>query len=324
MSRNVNINIGVNSSKAVSSINTLKKAFQELNKSINKTADNKGKIKLDIDLSNVDIKSLKEVGNALKSINKYSNNFKDLNDALSSTGKTFQIVNNHTTNFNRTLKGVAKSNREVVTSMADVTIGLNFLQNSMKSFTAYYRELTNNTFGVGIAGQMDMKSIRELNNSFIQLSVTVPQSASELAKAVDDLIRTGRGYEESRQIIQEVAKLSTASGDSLKDTAQVVTKVMVSLGINANRTAETLNTMHSTAIQTATDMKYLAEAYKNVAGTNAVLVNSTGLAGEQLDEYKQKVLDFTMATIGSMGNLGLSASYITIARGHSNMTEELL
>lgn len=308
MSRNVNINIGVNSSKAVSNINTLKKAFEELNKSIGKTADGKGKLKLDIDLSGVDIKSLRDVGNALKSINKYSNDFKDLNEALASTGKTFQIVNNHTTNYNRNMKGMTRSNKEFVTSMADVTIGMNFLQNTMRSLTTQYRELTNNTFGVGIAGQMDMKSIRELNDSFIQLSVTVPQSASELAKAVDDLIRTGRGYEESRQIIQEVAKLSTASGDSLKDTAQVVTKVMVSLGVNANRTAETLNTMHSTAIQTATDMKYLAEAYKNVAGTNAVFVTTTGLAGEQLDDYKQKILDFTMASIGSMGNLGLSAS----------------
>lgn len=324
MSRNININIGINSSKAVSNINTLKKAFQELNKSIGKTADGKGKIKLDIDLSGVDIKSLRDVGNALKSINKYSNDFKDLNEALASTGKTFQIVNNHTTNYNRNMKSMTRSNKEFVTSMADVTIGMNFLQSTMRSLTAQYRELTNNTFGVGIAGQMDMKSIRELNDSFTQLATTVPQSASELAKAVDDLIRTGRGYEESRQIIQEVAKLSTASGDSLKDTAQVVTKVMVSLGVNANRTAETLNTMHSTAIQTATDMKYLAEAYKNVAGTNAVFVTTTGLAGEQLDNYKQKILDFTMASIGSMGNLGLSASYITIARGHSNMAEELL
>ena len=156
---------------------------------------------------------------------------------------------------------------------------------------------------------MDISGIEKLNRSFSQLASTVPKSASELAQAVDDLIRTGRSYEESRKIIEEVARLSVASGDSLKDTAGVVTKVMVSLGVNAENTVNTLNTMHSVAIQTASDMNFLSESYKSIAGTIGTYVQSTGLAGEELDNYKQKVLDFAMASTGAMANLGLSASY---------------
>ncbi|MGL4426054.1 MAG: hypothetical protein ACRCZ0_12155, partial [Cetobacterium sp.] len=99
----------------------------------------------------------------------------------------------------------------------------------------------------------------------------------------------------------------------------VVTKVMVSLGISGDRVTDTLTTMHSTAIQTASDMGYLAEAFKNVAGSVAVMAKQSGRVGKDLDDYKQTLLDISMASIGSMANLGLSASYQIIARSYSNI-----
>lgn len=318
MSRQVNINVNVDSAKAVSSINTLKKAFQELNKSIEKNGKD-GALKIKVDLEGVDTKLFEQLA---RNFTKITKNVDTLNKALSdisTNGKALNVninnisnttnnanknINNYTKNIQRAGKQQEFFNGNIISGIASIEL----LRRGISYLGRDYLELTNKTFGVGIAGQMDIGEINALNESFTKLATNVPKSASELAQAVDDLIRTGRSYDESRKIIEEVARLSVASGDNLKDTAQVVTKVMVSLGVNADRTVDTLNTMHSTAIQTASDMGYLAEAYKNIAGTTAVLTQATGLAGKELDDYKQKVLDLSMAGIGSMANLGLSAS----------------
>lgn len=318
MPRQVNINVNVDSAKAVSSINTLKKAFQELNKSIEKNGKD-GALKIKVDLEGVDTKLFEQLA---RNFTKITKNVDTLNKALSdisANGKALNVninnisnttnnanknINNYTKNIQRAGKQQEVFNGNIISGIASIEL----LRRGISYLGRDYLELTNKTFGVGIAGQMDIGEINALNESFTKLATNVPKSASELAQAVDDLIRTGRSYDESRKIIEEVARLSVASGDNLKDTAQVVTKVMVSLGVNADRTVDTLNTMHSTAIQTASDMGYLAEAYKNIAGTTAVLTQATGLAGKELDDYKQKVLDLSMAGIGSMANLGLSAS----------------
>lgn len=318
MPRQVNINVNVDSAKAVSSINTLKKAFQELNKSIEKNGKD-GALKIKVDLEGVDTKLFEQLA---RNFTKITKNVDTLNKALSdisTNGKALNVninnisnttnnanknINNYTKNIQRAGKQQEFFNGNIISGIASIEL----LRRGISYLGRDYLELANKTFGVGIAGQMDIGEINALNESFTKLAINVPKSASELAQAVDDLIRTGRSYDESRKIIEEVARLSVASGDNLKDTAQVVTKVMVSLGVNADRTVDTLNTMHSTAIQTASDMGYLAEAYKNIAGTTAVLTQATGLAGKELDDYKQKVLDLSMAGIGSMANLGVSAS----------------
>ncbi|MGL6024944.1 MAG: phage tail tape measure protein, partial [Cetobacterium sp.] len=202
-----------------------------------------------------------------------------------------------------TRAGNANSKATMQNAMA-----LSMMVSWIRSYSQSYAELSSATFAVGIAGQMSISQIDGLNRTFLNMSAIVPSSAKELALATDALIRTGRSFEESRIIIAETAMLASASGSNLKDTAEVVTKVMVALDISAERTSGTLNTMHSTAIQTASDMKYLAEAFKNVAGSASVLVKSSGLGGKELDDYKQRILDVSMASIGSMANLGVSAS----------------
>lgn len=319
MPRQVNINVNVDSSKAVSNINTLKKAFQELNKSIEKNGKD-GTLKIKVDLEGVDAKlfdqlaknfskitkgtdilnkALKEIGANGKSLSV------NLNNIHTATNKTNQTINNYTKNIQK-----ANKQQEVFNGNIIGTIALyETLRRTISYFGKDYAELTNRTFGVGIAGQMGIGEIEALNASFTNLAKNVPKSASELALAVDDLIRTGRSYEESRKIIEEVARLSVASGDDLKSTAQVVTKVMVSLGVNADRTKDTLNSMHSTAIQTASDMGYLAEAYKSIASALGIFSTASGLHGKELDDYKQKLLDLGLSGIGTLSNLGLSASY---------------
>lgn len=318
MPREVKINVNVDSNKAVSNINTLKKAFQELNKELEKNGKD-GALKLKIDLEGVDVKAFKELSSSLSKISKSVDLLNTSMEGLSRNGNVLKVTtsnisnvtnnaNNIVKNYNKSVNNASRAHQDMTASMIGNLAIINQLRQSFSYLAKDYADLNDKTFSVGIAGEMDISGIEKLNRSFSQLASTVPKSASELAQAVDDLIRTGRSYEESRKIIEEVARLSVASGDSLKDTAGVVTKVMVSLGVNAENTVNTLNTMHSVAIQTASDMNFLSESYKSIAGTIGTYVQSTGLAGEELDNYKQKVLDFAMASTGAMANLGLSAS----------------
>lgn len=319
MPREVKINVNVDSGKAVSNIDTLKKAFQELNKELEKNGKD-GALKLKIDLEGVDVKAFKELSSSLSKISKSVDLLNTSMEGLSRNGNVLKVTtsnisnvtnnaNNIVKNYTKSVNNASRAHQDMTASMIGNLAIINQLRQSFSYLAKDYADLNDKTFSVGIAGEMDISGIEKLNRSFSQLASTVPKSASELAQAVDDLIRTGRSYEESRKIIEEVARLSVASGDSLKDTAGVVTKVMVSLGVNAENTVNTLNTMHSVAIQTASDMNFLSESYKSIAGTIGTYVQSTGLAGEELDNYKQKVLDFAMASTGAMANLGLSASY---------------
>lgn len=304
MPRQVNINVNVDSAKAVKGVQSLKKAFEDLGTVVNKELPKDG-IKIKIDTDSFDIKTLRSLNTAIRTLSKNMNSFQDVMSNYSKTGNVFNVTNNKITNNIIKQKQAVK---ELNTDLIGVTLTFEIFRRNLASALKTYSELNSATFGIGIAGQMNLSEIDKLNESFLTLATTVPATATEMAKAVDDLIRTGRSYEDSRKIIEQVAVLSTASGDSLKDTAQVVTKVMVALGISGDRVKETLTSMHSTAIQTASDMGYLAEGFKNVAGTVSVMATKSGLAGEELDDYKQSLLDVTMASIGAFSNLGLSAS----------------
>lgn len=311
MSRTTNINVNVQSGQSIATISKLKQAFIDLKKAKDSIGKN-GKMIIDIDVKGLDAKALTSISKSINKISKSVETLKTTTSTLASSGVAFNTINNNinnnivkTTKSVDTMSSSLKQNKDRVLESA---IAFEMMRRTLTAFMDGYNKLTSATFNVGIASQMSLNQIESLNKAFLTLSTTVPSSAYEMAQAVDGLIRTGRSFDESRKIIEQVAILATASGDSLKDTSAVVTKVMVSLGINADRVVDTLTTMHSTAIQTASDMGYLAEAFKNVAGVASVLTKQSGLSGKELDDYKQKILDISMASIGSMANLGLSAS----------------
>lgn len=314
MSRTTEINVKVNSGQSVSTISKLKQAFEELNKAKNLLGED-GAIKLKVDLGGMDAKTLSSIASSIGRLTKQMNGLNEVTKLYSAEGKSINITNNQIIKTTKAVGDeVGKTGDKIVktaNNIAGTIITYEILSRVVGNLTTAYTQLTTTSFNVGTASQMSISQIEKLNTAFTEMSTTVPASANEIGKAIDALIRTGRTYEDSSKIIGEVAKLATASGESLADTAGVVTKVMVSLGVSGDRVEDTLNAMHSTAIQTSASMSYLADSFKNVAGTASVLAKSSGLAGRELDDYKQKILDVSLASIGTMANLGLSASEVT-------------
>ena len=306
LSRQTNIDVSVKTSSAITGIRNLKKAFEQLNETVKQTIGKDETIKVKVDFGGVDINVLKQFSGGLRTLNKQLNEYEANLTKLNQTGTTVNLVQNKITNNIKKTGEQADITKKQIVGYATATAStFRFLSSTAKDLM----KLTDSTYALGVAGQMNLGTIAGLNEEFSKMSANIPVTALGLSEAVNNLIRTGRSFEESKEIIKQVAMLSVATGDNLAESAQIATKVMVALDINASKTTETLNTMHSTAITTASDMKYLAEAFKNVAGTASVLVKSSGRSGEALDKYKQDVLDLTMAMTGSLANLGLSASY---------------
>ena len=305
MSRQTNIDVSVKTSSAITGIRNLKKAFEQLNETVKQTIGKDETIKVKVDFGGVDINVLKQFSGGLRTLNKQLNEYEANLTKLNQTGTTVNLVQNKiTNNIKKTGEQADITKKQIVGYATATATTFRFLSSTAKDLM----KLTDSTYALGVAGQMNLGTIAGLNEEFSKMSANIPVTALGLSEAVNNLIRTGRSFEESKEIIKQVAMLSVATGDNLAESAQIATKVMVALDVNASKTTETLNTMHSTAITTASDMKYLAEAFKNVAGTASVLVKSSGRSGEELDKYKQDVLDLTMAMTGSLANLGLSAS----------------
>lgn len=289
MSRELNIGMKLDEKPVITSLNKIQEAFEKLN-AVKEEIAPKGKMKIDIDTGDTK-DTLKEIVKSLSDLNK------TMKELYKNSKKTSDGVDD--------LGDSAKSaTGDILAFITSLRIVGNIANWTSREFI----NLTNNTFGVGVASQMTVKQIAKLNSEFSKLATKSPISSVEMSKAVDDLIRTGKSYEDSMKIIAETAKLAVASGDSLAHTAEVATKIIVSLGLKSENTSEALGSLHSVAIQTASSMGSLSEAYKNYAGTLGVFANSSGRAGKELDEYKQKLLDLGLASSGVLANLGLTSS----------------
>lgn len=191
--------------------------------------------------------------------------------------------------------------------LGGISVAMYSLKNIGSSFSSFTKLETTMT-NLAIASRKNLSDIGSMYEEFYQLSSIVPHTANSLAKVTDNLVRTGKSYKDSLQITKETAKLATATGEDLEYTASTVSKLMTALQINAKDTDKVLNTLHSTAIQTASSMESISGGMKQVAGVLGALAYSSGRSGKDLDEYKQKLLALGTAGIGVMNNLGKSAS----------------
>lgn len=313
MSRQVDIGFQINEKPAITSLGKILLVLKRLNAEKEALAP-KGKIKLELETGNIksqtgDLTNLnKELRKTATSMDKMAK----ASEGLSSSGITItNTFNNHTSKVFKTVADETGSATENVNKMALSFVGAEVAMRSMmgviKLLDKEFLQLSDNTFGVGVASQLALNQIRGLNDEFLELSKGTPTSAKALAKATDDLVRTGRSLGEAQVMMTEISKLSVASSESLKDTAGVATKIMVSLGIEAENTKKALTALHSVAIQTASSMGGLAESFKQYAGTLGVFASTASASGKDLEEYKQNILELGLSATGVLNNLGLSS-----------------
>lgn len=266
------------------------KVVISLLKQINDEYEKSKKLKFSADTT--ELKGVKKDLEAIK--NAYGDLDKMKAKASNSVPKALPV--DDTQKYARAIQGLG---------MAFVT--LKGVSSTFSGFTKLETTMSN----LAIASRKSMSEISSMYLDFFDMSSQIPVQANDLARVTDNLVRTGKTYQESIQITRETAKLAVATGEDLESTASTVSKLMTALKINAKDTDQVLNTLHSTAIQTASSMESISGGFKQVAGVLGALSVSSGRSGKDLEEYKQRLLALGAGGIGVMNNLGKSASEST-------------
>nr|DAX66546.1 MAG TPA: minor tail protein [Bacteriophage sp.] len=267
---------------------------------------------------------LQKVEDKVQNINKLKintiglNNGTEINTQLEKLNQTLLKVALSTEQINKKFKEMPKETEEGVNdtlkAFTRLQVGITAVMFTYRTFLSLFDKI--NTYAsvetaisnLNIASNKGLGEINSTMTEFLNISTQIPKNTKELIHTTDELVRTGRSYKEALEITKEVAKLSVATGEDLDSTAKTVTKVMVSLGIESHNVKEVLNTLHSTAIQTASSMESISGGMNQVAGSLGAIAQSSGKSGKELEEYKKQLLDVGAVGLGVMNNLGKSAS----------------
>lgn len=284
MARTTKITVKVEHKQAISSLDLIIAKFKQVDAIYSKLTSNGKNIKINID-----------------------SNIPNLASSFEALNKNMNTLNNNLKDYSSRTKTGSSDTKKFTDTLGEYII-LQRATKWMMNFINTTKQLENATFSVGVASQKTITDIDQLKSDFLTLAETVPVTATELANAVDALIRSGRSYGDAMKIVEQASKLAVASGDGLKETSAVVTKILVALAIKGENAQQALNALHSTAIQTATSMGGLSDSFKQVAGVLGALTISSKKQGEELEGYKQTMLELGSAVIGTFNNLGKGAS----------------
>ena len=178
----------------------------------------------------------------------------------------------------------------------------------LKSQTSSLKQLDTQVYNLGVVADRTVGGIERLRGEMLDLATTFTQTASEMAKSIDTIMRTGMAFEDALQITQASARLATASGESLTETTQVLTKAIVAFGLSGEEAESVMNVFHSAVLNTPLNLKGLNDSLKNSASSFATLIEFTRKSGEELTEYKKELLEINVAMTGQLAQLGLNAS----------------
>ena len=186
-------------------------------------------------------------------------------------------------------------------------VGYYAVFNTIKSQMSNFMALEDATYDLGVVAQFTNDQIQTMRKTIIDTATTLPNSAIEITKAMDAVMRTGKSYEEATIIVKKTAELAVASGEDLADAVGIVNKLFLALEINARSTEtvdKALQQLHATAVFTATDLEGLGESAKQWAGAVGGLVRTTTKTGAELETYKSQLLDMGTAFSGILSNMG--------------------
>ena len=133
----------------------------------------------------------------------------------------------------------------------------------------------------------------KLRDRALELGKETRYTATEVANAMEELVRKGYSANESMDLVGHVLKLAQANVTSMADAAQIATQTMRSFGLGIEETERTVDVLSSACSHSATNLLQLGEAMKT-AGPAARTANVS--------------LENTVALIGSLANVGMTGS----------------
>lgn len=300
-SANSNVSMPSNISNIYSEINKLQQAIRGFDTTPLSTNMRNTLNLVSTDVGNLSSR-LRTVGINTSNIQAYESELERLRTQLGGVGTTAQ-------NTNTQMLSLAKS--------FIYFRGLMLFKQGISNFM----DLEDSVYNLGVVAQKSNESINGIKQSLIDLSsinqkmttsegdafLPLVASANDLAQAMNEVMRTGKTYQEAYNLVTETVKLAVASGDDLEGAVSIINKLFVALDIGANN-VDSVNTaltqLHATSIYTATDLAGMGESAKQWVGALGVLTSTTSKSGEALNQYKLDLMELGTGFSGILANMG--------------------
>ena len=88
------------------------------------------------------------------------------------------------------------------------------------------------------------------------------------------------------------------------NTAEALSKVLLAMSINAEKSMEVTDMMMSVMNNTPASMRSLQEGLKQSSAGFANFITSTSKTGIVLEDYKMKLMETELAVLGSQASIG--------------------
>lgn len=166
-------------------------------------------------------------------------------------------------------------------------------------------------YNLGVVAEKTNEDINDLYMGFVNLSKEIPLTAVELVKATDEIVRVGFNLSDAMAIAESGARLAVASGDSIQGVTDSLAKVLVSLemfGKSEDEVTAITNQMQSVILKTPLSTQTLSEGMRHASSAMAVFIQNSTRVGDDLNAYKDRVLQTTLALEGAFARLGRSGS----------------
>jgi len=284
--------------------------FKNINK-LSKTFD-----KLKINAKMEGLEDLKTFINRLRSLDKLQINEQKFLKKMETVKKGFEQLSQAKVDIQK-IKAMAETMREISTVVRESsrTSGLDtgtiagmlggfITVQSIGSMVQDAKELEYAILQVGVAGELTRTQMDMLKNEMYDFSRATGKSALEITQALDSIIKTGQAVDDSRKILEGAVMASVSSGEPLLNTADALSKMLLTMGIGADKTIEVLDMFQSVMNKTPASMRSLQEGLKQSGAGFANYTETTSKSGKSLEDYKMKILETEMAMLGSQAKMG--------------------
>lgn len=172
------------------------------------------------------------------------------------------------------------------------------------------KDFERNMGALGIVGNLGNQASQNASkNRIIRESNSVGADINEFAEGVREVIKTGKTYEQSMNLVKTAGKVAVASFEDLTTATNILNQRFTALGISATdkNLNEFANRLQSALDNTALDLQDVNNAGRQTNTAMNALINSAeekGIQGRSVEQYTMDVSNLELSLLSTLKQQG--------------------
>ena len=173
------------------------------------------------------------------------------------------------------------------------------------------KEFERNMTSLGVSGGFNSKgAVNSEKSTLMQMTEKTGTNVNEMASSLREVIKTGRGYNQSVELVKNATLLASTSFEDVSTSIDILNSKLLALDMNIDSASikRISNKIYNVLDNTALDLRDIANAGKQ---TNPILnsmvdsaENKGRLQNKTVDEYKEQLIDVEQSFIGELRQQG--------------------